>query len=320
MKFINALTWALLFSTLEAFLFTINKNNALGSCEPNFLCPPMCLKTTLTGCECDCSKMDPSHPEHLGGSSNQQSSQTGYNIQNVQNGGGCNTNWMSCQAPCAAAINPTSGCVECNCPQAMTLQPASTQSTTTTGTTSHVVTTKQPLTSSPVITQQKTTQMPTTPTPQTSPTRTTQLQTTQASSSSSSSTLSSTKSLTTSSNPSCQGAIQCILSCPNGFFIDPIPAPDGCPRCFCKTAQTSTPTSSRNPSTTQFQTVSFPVHLTTPHSSATPTTTTRPTSTTLHRIVCPGVFNCSKTCYTGYRLDSQGCPLCECAPLPTGLP
>lgn len=69
-----------------------------------------------------------------------------------------------------------------------------------------------------------------------------------------------------------------------------------------------------------FQTVSFPVHLTTPHSSATPTTTTRPPSTTLHRIVCPGVFNCSKTCYTGYRLDSQGCPLCECAPLPTGLP
>lgn len=34
---------------------------------------------------------------------------------NIQNGGGCNTNWMSCQAPCAAAINPTSGCVECNC-------------------------------------------------------------------------------------------------------------------------------------------------------------------------------------------------------------
>ncbi|XP_052694923.1 uncharacterized protein LOC128173244 [Crassostrea angulata] len=317
MKFINAFIWAIFFNTVEAFLFTINKNNALGSCEPNFLCPPMCLKTTPTGCECDCSKIDPSHPEHLGGNSNQQSSQTGYNIQN---GGGCNTNWMSCQAPCAAAINPTSGCVECNCPQAMTLQPASTKSTTSTGTTSHVVTTKQPLTPSPVITQQKTTQMPTTPTPQTSTTRTTQSQTTQASSSSSSSTLSSTKSLTTSSNPSCQGAIQCILSCPNGFFIDPIPAPDGCPRCFCKTAQLSTSTSSGNPSTTQFQTVSFPVHLTTPHSSATPTTTTRPPSTTLHRIVCPGVFNCSKTCYTGYRLDSQGCPLCECAPLPTGLP
>lgn len=119
----------------------------------------------------------------------------------------------------------------------MTLQTASTKSTTTTGTTSHVVTNKQPLTSSPVITQQKTTQMPTTPTPQTSTTRITQLQTTQASSSSSYSSLSSTKSLTTSSNPSCQGAIQCILSCPNGFFIDPIPAPDGCPRCFCKTGR-----------------------------------------------------------------------------------
>lgn len=117
----------------------------------------------------------------------------------------------------------------------MTLQPASTQSTTTTGTTSHVVTTKPPLTSSPVITQKKTTPIPTTTTPQTSTTRTTLLQTTSTLSSSSSSTLSSTKSLTTSSSPSCQGAIQCILSCPNGFFIDPIPAPDGCPRCFCQT-------------------------------------------------------------------------------------
>nr|XP_022311799.1 mucin-5AC-like isoform X2 [Crassostrea virginica] len=321
MKFLFIFVWISLFNLMEAFLFTITKNNALGSCQPNFLCPPMCLKSTPTGCQCDCSNMDPSHPEHLGGSPNQQPNSAGYG---VQNGGGCNTNWMNCQAPCAAAVNPTSGCVECNCPQVITTQPSIVQSSTI----STMTSSKQPTTSPPLTTQFKTSQSTTTSSPPSStsiPVTTSKTSTAPITSKTASSartpisTTSSSSSMTTSTANSCQGAIQCIMSCKNGFIIDPIPAPDGCPKCTCKTAAATT-TVNNTPST-PFQTVSFPVHLTTPHLTMTPpTTTTRPSSTTLHRIVCPGVFNCSKTCYTGYRLDSQGCPLCECAPMPTGLP
>ncbi|KAH3859995.1 sialidase-like isoform X1 [Dreissena polymorpha] len=36
--------------------------------------------------------------------------------------------------------------------------------------------------------------------------------------------------------------------------------------------------------------------------------------------ICPGVFNCSLDCTTGYQMNPSGCPLCQCAPIPTGLP
>ncbi|XP_062605416.1 mucin-5AC-like [Saccostrea cucullata] len=324
-----------------AFLFTITKNTALGSCQPNFLCPPMCLKKTTSGCDCDCSNMDPSHPGNLGGNPNQQMNSGG---QVTLIGTGCNTNWMNCRSPCAAAVNPTSGCVECNCPQIMTSSPVTqsqpvttsyrstasqspksstiTSAATTKGTTSRVSSKMTSRTPSTTTTTQSFTTSQKTTTSQPTTTKITTQSTTQ--------TLSSKRISTTAAPPfavssasstkttnSCPGAIQCILGCKNGFVIDPIPGPDGCPSCSCKTVPTTLKTTL---STTSFKPISFPAHFTISPSVTTPTTMTRPPSSTLRRIICPGVFNCSKTCYTGYRLDSQGCPLCECAPQPTGLP
>ncbi|XP_060557748.1 mucin-2-like [Ruditapes philippinarum] len=44
------------------------------------------------------------------------------------------------------------------------------------------------------------------------------------------------------------------------------------------------------------------------------------TTTTLAPIVCPGIFSCTLDCYTGFDMDKNGCPLCQCAPTPTDLP
>ncbi|XP_048749528.2 uncharacterized protein LOC125661531 [Ostrea edulis] len=298
----------------QGFLFTISKNNPLGSCSPNFLCPPMCLQKTASGCKCDCGNMDPSHPEKLGTNVNQQPQSGGYG---TQIGVGCSSNWMNCRAPCATAVNPTSGCVECNCPQVTTPRPLTTQPHHST--TSYRSTHPTQTSTSSTMTSIVTTQTPTTNS-QSSSSKRTQPASTQSLSTSNTPSASSTSVFTTSSTTvnSCQNTITCILSCTNGFVIDPTPAPDGCPGCSCKTAQTALTTNT--PNTSMFKTVSFPVRYTISPSVTTPTTPTRPPSTTLHKIVCPGVFNCSKTCYTGYRLNSQGCPLCECAPLPTGLP
>lgn len=29
-------------------------------------------------------------------------------------------------------------------------------------------------------------------------------------------------------------------------------------------------------------------------------------------IMCPGIFDCTLMCMSGYKIDSQGCPLCKC--------
>ncbi|XP_062573709.1 uncharacterized protein LOC134235583 [Saccostrea cucullata] len=258
---------------------------------------------------------------------------------------------MNCRSPCAAAVNPASGCVECNCPQIMTSLPVTqsqpvttsyrstasqtpksstiTSAATTTGTTSRVsskMTSQTPSTTATTqfttTSQKAITSSVSSTTSQPSTTKTTTPSTTQPLSSSRISTtavppLSVSSASSTKSVNSCPGAIQCILSCKNGFVIGPTPGPDGCPSCSCKTVPTTLKT---NMSTTLFKPVSFPAHLTISPSVTTPITKTRLPSSTLRRIICPGVFNCSKTCYTGYRLDSQGCPLCECAPQPTGLP
>ncbi|KAL3886651.1 hypothetical protein ACJMK2_026631, partial [Sinanodonta woodiana] len=73
------------------------------------------------------------------------------------------------------------------------------------------------------------------------------------------------------------------------------------------------------PKTTVFDT-KLPVLATTPQPSGGLSTSTRATTTTMAAFQCPGVFNCTKDCYTGYKMDSNGCPLCECAPMPTDLP
>ncbi|XP_063438613.1 uncharacterized protein LOC134719551 isoform X1 [Mytilus trossulus] len=66
--------------------------------------------------------------------------------------------------------------------------------------------------------------------------------------------------------------------------------------------------------------IKFPDVFTTPHVPAPEVTSYQTTKgTTLHMIVCAEVFDCDLECYTGYSTDDSGCPLCKCAPLPTGF-
>ncbi|XP_052085201.1 uncharacterized protein LOC127722355 [Mytilus californianus] len=66
--------------------------------------------------------------------------------------------------------------------------------------------------------------------------------------------------------------------------------------------------------------IRFPDVFTTPHVPEPEVTSDKTTrGTTLHMIVCAEVFDCDLDCYTGYSTDDSGCPLCKCAPLPTGF-
>ncbi|XP_061190514.1 uncharacterized protein LOC133198436 [Saccostrea echinata] len=297
----------------EAFLFTINKNNALGSCQPNFLCPPMCLKKTTSGCNCDCSSMDPSHPGNLGINPNQQINSAAQIMTSsaVTQSPTITTSFRSTAAQTSITSTVTSHATTTGKATTSHVSSHTSQTSSTRATTPSVNTSQKAITS-PVFSTKSQPSSTKLTTPSMTPALSSSTISNTTISSSSVSSPSSTKSFN-----SCQGAIQCILSCKNGFVIDPTPGPDGCPSCSCKTVPTTLKT---NMSSTSFKPVSFPAHITISPSVTTPTTTTRPPSSTLRRIVCPGVFNCSKTCYTGYRLDSQGCPLCECAPQPTGLP
>ncbi|CAC5379225.1 unnamed protein product [Mytilus coruscus] len=79
----------------------------------------------------------------------------------------------------------------------------------------------------------------------------------------------------------------------------------------------STDISTRRTDNTEIR---FPDVFTTPHVPEPEVTSYQTTKgTTLHMIVCAEVFDCDLDCYTGYSTDDSGCPLCKCAPLPTGF-
>ncbi|XP_056002756.1 uncharacterized protein LOC125662508 isoform X2 [Ostrea edulis] len=95
----------------------------------------------------------------------------------------------------------------------------------------------------------------------------------------------------------CLANFFCTLDCRTGYRTDSV----GCPLCSCNgdssliTQATHIPDSSTSP-------VPF---------------TTLPISGSGSpigdlNVVCPGIFDCMKQCLNGYRVDGQGCPLCEC--------
>ncbi|KAK3611148.1 hypothetical protein CHS0354_009613 [Potamilus streckersoni] len=100
--------------------------------------------------------------------------------------------------------------------------------------------------------------------------------------------------------------------------------PQTSPSIITQTAASSNTPSFTVQSTVGYKTTIFdtklPVVATTPQPSGGLSTSTRATTTTMTAFQCPGVFNCTKDCYTGYKMDNNSCPLCECAPMPTDLP
>uniref|UniRef100_A0A8W8P185 Antistasin-like domain-containing protein n=2 Tax=Magallana gigas TaxID=29159 RepID=A0A8W8P185_MAGGI len=94
----------------------------------------------------------------------------------------------------------------------------------------------------------------------------------------------------------CLANFFCTLDCRTGYQTDAT----GCPLCVCNAdidifTQAPPPDSS---------------------TSLVPLTTVPIASSSspggVASFVCPGIFDCMKQCMNGYRVDSRGCPRCEC--------
>eukprot|EP00105_Crassostrea_gigas_P020296 XP_011439040.1 PREDICTED: uncharacterized protein LOC105336430 isoform X2 [Crassostrea gigas] len=94
----------------------------------------------------------------------------------------------------------------------------------------------------------------------------------------------------------CLANFFCTLDCRTGYQTDAT----GCPLCVCNAdidifTQAPPPDSSTSP---------VPLTTVPIASSSSPGG--------VASFVCPGIFDCMKQCMNGYRVDSQGCPRCEC--------
>ncbi|XP_060074758.1 mucin-2-like [Ylistrum balloti] len=271
-----------------------------------FTCQPLCFKRSSTGCTCDCTNQanpminpnfDPSNPSGsmVQPSDNPANPSGPYIPGSLQ----CSNDWMNCHSPCSPSIDFKTGCPHCQCPQS-------------------------PTPSSPTMSTPSTDPTKTTPTTPSGPRRTTPTTPTGPTSTTTLITQSTSYQPSKTKSPTVSTASQSTTVIPTTAALHSV------------TATTSTVSSS--PSTTMFPVSStsssllsntpasttpnvvLPVVQTTPHPPTHAPTSTLAPSTTMTTIACPGIFSCFKDCFTGYKSDANGCPLCECEPLPTGIP
>ncbi|XP_076080899.1 uncharacterized protein LOC143051817 isoform X2 [Mytilus galloprovincialis] len=90
---------------------------------------------------------------------------------------------------------------------------------------------------------------------------------------------------------SCLQNFFCTTICDHGYMTDT----NGCPLCQCI-----------QPGSSGVVTTNAPV---TKITTVSPIVTSGSSSGT---IMCPGIFDCTLMCMSGYKIDSQGCPVCKC--------
>ncbi|XP_069102539.1 uncharacterized protein [Argopecten irradians] len=292
--------------SVRCFLFSSASRKTDSCSRLVFTCPPMCFVRSNAGCTCKCTNQanpmanpnfDPSNP---GGSMVQPSinpaNPLGHYIPGLQP---CSSDWMNCHSPCAPAIDYKTGCPHCQCPQS----PTSSIVTTGSGGASAPILTNpaKPIVSTIAPTTQKIN-----PTTKSGNTMAPNVPTTQPN----------TPTLSTTTG---NAVVTPAVMNPSTTLGNPrtTPAMSSTTSTYPTSLQTSS-TPIAGPVTTPK--ISIPVVQTTPHPPTQAPPTTVAPSTTMATVVCPGVFNCVADCFAGYKSDANGCPLCECEPLPTGFP